>query len=455
MGDIYGKHGNGDIFVKNSSNSPVLPLNTSKSEVYGGSIEVLESKHSFNNKSEVRETIFHDELGPDRPFHETLTAIKKDPRLDLACETYIQMILGKGFRVTATKDSISELVNDWLERIGFDEMLEDGLYSYLGTGNWIVEKSPDNKEFVEIPITTMASVDRTAKGKIKRYVQHVNNKDIFYKPDEIIHFKLTNVARESFARGLFHSILSDYQDPRTGITYDSPLIQMKEIEDAMAEIFKGNADPTTMFYFADAGEQFIKTQADNLKKMKKGSKIVTDKQFEVKVIEASNGSKYDGYIEHMQRDLLEPGSKFPLQFFNAGFTARASSESTDSVLIRKVKRIQKRLADQIKRMMIIPFLEENKKSIKLKDLQAFFETPIKQEVTVTDTITAFRDNIIRRSEARKWFIENTTVAKFIDQEDMVDEPPITSVTPTNQMTDNREEEEESIHRKKDRKKKKK
>ena len=459
--DIYGKRGNGTIFVRNSPNMPVLPKNTVKTEKYEGSISVIEGKHSFNNKSEVKDTTFHDELEPDRPFHETLTAVKKDPRLDLACETYIQMILGKGFRVTAKNESISDLVNEWLEDMGFNESLEDGLYSYIATGNWIVERSPSDDEFVEIPITTIASIDRKANGKIKRYIQHVNDKDIFFKPSEINHFKLTNVAKEPFARGLFHSILSDYMDPDTGNVYRSPLINMKEMEDAMAEIFKGNADPTTMFYFEDAGEQFIKTQADNLKKMKKGAKIVTDKKFEVKIIEASNGGKYESYVEHMQKDLLEPGSKFPLQFFNAGFTARASSESTDSVLIRKVKRIQKRLSDQIKRMMIMPFLESKGKTVKLQDLQAFFETPTKQEATVPDMITAFRDNILRRSEVRKWFIENTTAASFINQTDMLDEPPITSVTPTDQMQDNRddpdtnEDEEEAIHRKKDRKKKKK
>ena len=206
----------------------------------------------------------------------------------------------------------------------------------------------------------------------------------------------------------------------------------------MPKIFEGHADPTVMFHFADAGEQFIKTQADALKKMKHGSKIVTDKEFNVKVIESSGNSKFEGYIEHIQRDLLEPGSKFPLQFFNAGFTARASSESTDSVLTRKVKRIQARLANQIKLKMVLPYLKARGKNIKAKDIQIFFETPQKQEATIADVTTSFRDNIIRRSEARRWFVNNSSVD--INENDMADEPPITSVTPTNQMKDNRTQE---------------
>ena len=414
-----------------------MPKKRAKKDAYSGTIKVLET---FNNKSEVNQSDWQDELAPDKPFKDTLDAINKDGRLNLAIETYNQMILGKGLKVTAKNEKIQDMVNEWLDEAGFDEFLEDGIHSYLATGNWIIEKSPTYDEFVEVPITTVRSITRNAKGQIKRYVQHVNEKDIFFKPTELVHFKLTNVAREPFARGLFHSILSDYEDPRTGDVYDSPLIQMKQIEDAMPKIFQGHADPTVMFHFEDAGEQFIKSQADALKKMQKGSKIVTDKAFDVKVIETAGNSKFEGYIEHMQRDLLEPGSKFPLQFFNAGFTARAASESTDSVLIRKVKRIQVRLANQIKRNCIMPYLRTRGKRIKSKDIQVFFESPQKQEASIDNVITSYRDNILRRSEARKWLIDNTNVK--IDQTDMDDEPPITSVTPTDQMQDNREEPQE-------------
>ena len=86
----------------------------------------------------------------------------------------------------------------------------------------------------------------------------------------MVHFKLSNVSKEIWGRGIFHSILSDYLDPRTGTTYDSPLIQMKQIENSMAEIFHAYASPLLMFQFEDAGEDFIRQQADALKKAKPG-----------------------------------------------------------------------------------------------------------------------------------------------------------------------------------------
>ena len=418
--------------------TPVLPKTTPIKDKYEGSIRVIEK---FNQKSELNQSDWRDELSPDRAFVETLDAINQDPRLNLSNETYIQMVLGKGLRVTAKKSSIADMVMDWFDEINWDEQLEDALYSYLGCGNMFFEHDPSYKEYVEVPITTIQSIIRDKKGNIKYFLQHVNNQDINLKPSEVTQFKLTNVAREPFGRGLHHSVLAKYTNPETGEVYDSPLIQMKKMEDAMPKIFEGHADPTVMFHFADAGEQFIKTQADALKKMKHGSKIVTDKEFDVKIIESSGNSKFEGYIEHIQRDLLEPGSKFPLQFFNAGFTARASSESTDSVLTRKVKRIQSRLANQIKLKMVIPHLQLRGKNIKPQDIQLFFETPQKQEATIADVTTSFRDNLIRRSEARKWFISNTSID--INEEDMNDEAPITSVTPTNQFQDVRQPENTS------------
>jgi hypothetical protein len=432
-----------DIFtVKKTisgSKTPVLPRNTPVKEKYEGSIRVLEA---FNQKSEVNQSDWQDELAPDRPFIETINAINQDPRLNLSNETYIQMVLGKGLRVTAKKENIADMVTEWWDDIQWDEQLEDALYSYLGCGNMFFEHDPTYKEYVEVAVTTIQSIVRGKKGDVKYYLQHVNDQDIKLRPNEVTQFKLTNVSREAFGRGLHHSVLSTYTNPDTGDVYDSPLIQMKKMEDAMPKIFEGHADPTVMFHFADAGEQFIKTQADALKKMKHGSKIVTDKEFDVKVIESSGNSKFEGYIEHIQRDLIEPGSKFPLQFFNAGFTARAASESTDSVLTRKVKRIQARLANQIKIKMVIPFLKARGKNIKAKDIQIFFETPQKQEATITDVTTSFRDNLIKRSEARKWFINNSSID--INENDMKDEAPITSVTPTNQLQDTREPENTSI-----------
>jgi hypothetical protein len=436
MGDIYSSSRQ-----STTNKAKSLPRVTKKQPEYVGTLSVLES---FDHKSEVNQSDYTTEFTPDRPFTEMIEAINKDPRLDMSRETYAQMIMGSGLKIKISKRSTQDLVNEWLSEIRFEEMLEDGLYSYVGVGNLLWEKAPKNADFVEIPIDTIKSIIRDKKGNIKSYIQYVNNKEIAIPAKDVIHFKLSNVSREIWGRGIFHSILSDYEDPRSGKTYDSPLIQMKEIEDSMAEIFHSYASPLLMFQFEDAGEDFIRQQADALKKAKPGMKIVTDKPFKVEKFEVNGNAKFDGYVEHLQKDVIEPGSKFPLQFFNAGFTARAASESTDSVLIRKVKRIQKRLGLQIRDEVIIPFLRGIGNKTKAEDITIVFEFESKAEMTVPDAVTLYRDNGIKRSELRQYLLKTT--ALDIDQTDMSDLPPITSVTPTNKLTSDKTNDNNVVER---------
>lgn len=430
----------GDIFTSNKQptvyRAPTLPKINQNSIKNHGTVEVFES---FTSKSEVNQSDYNTNLVPTRPFAEMNDAINKDPRLDMARETYVQMILGTGMQVKIKKKTTENLVKDWLYKIGFETILEDGLYSYVGVGNLLLETNDDNSDFVEIPIDTMKAIIRDKKNSIKKYIQSVNNKDIPLPADSVIHLKLSNVSKEVWGRGIFHSILSDYTDPRTGKVYDSPLIQMKEIENAMAEIFNAYASPLMMFQFEDAGEDFIREQAEKLKNAKPGMKIVTDKPFKVETFEVNGNAKFDGYVEHLQRDVIEPGSKFPLQFFNAGFTARAASESTDSVLLRKVKRIQQRLGIEIRDKIVMPYLKKIGNKTKADDITIVFETISQNDLQIADAVVLYRDNGIKRSELRQYLSRSTTLP--IDQEDMEDLPPITSVTPTDKLHTNKNQDQ--------------
>ena len=70
--------------------------------------------------------------------------------------------------------------------------------------------------------------------------------------------------------------------------------------------------------------------------------------------------------------------------FNAGFTARASSETTDSVVLRKIKRIQRRLSEQIKHDIIDPMLKMSKIDPDKADVSVIFETESKFELSAED-----------------------------------------------------------------------
>jgi len=394
-------------------------------------IKVLEA-HEFSHLSEVSESDRFGDSQPARPFTEMMDIIDRDPRLQLALDTYVQMILGSGIKIKAQKKKIEKKIREWFDDIDFEEKLEDAIYSYVGAGNMFWEIEPKlGSDFVEIPVDTIVGIDRDRKGHIKNYIQFVNDREKNLKPNNIIQFKFTNSRQELWGRGLFHAVINDFTDPQTHIRYQAPIFAMKDIEDGLVKIIKSYASPIMMFHFKDAGESFIEKQGDVLKKARPGAKILTDKEFDVKIFEAKGDSKFDKYIEHIQRDVIEPGSQFPLQFFNAGFTARAASESTDSVLIRKIKRIKKRLTNELKEKFVFPYISKIDKTIKKDDFELIFEFDDKTEFDINHLVTLFRDNGIRRSELRQNLLKKTSIE--IDPDDMEDLLPITSVTPTNDL----------------------
>ena len=394
-------------------------------------LKVLQEK-AFTSNSDITESNIYNDSQPDRPFAEQMYIIDHDSRLQLSEETYIQMVFGSGIAVKSEKKRLVTKIKDWFDEINFEQKIEDGLPSYLGVGNLLLEVEPKTlSDFVEIPISTIKSIVRNKKGKVSNYIQYVNNMQKELPPDNIKHLKLTNSQREVWGRGLYHAIINKFTDPTTGEVYDAPIFAMKKAEDGITRIIQNYSSPTQMFYFEDAGENFIEKQADDLRKARPGAKILTDKKFEVETFEVEGNNKFDGYIEHMQKNILEPGIQFPLGFFNAAFTARAASETSDSVMIRKVKRIQRRLAHQLKEQIILPYLRKTDKSIKESDFDISFEFDEKIDFDINQLVVLFRDNGIRRSELRQNISKKTNLD--INLDDMEDELPITSVTPTDRF----------------------
>ena len=366
---------------------------------------------------------------PEVNFEDLFYVNDHDARLSLASDTYVQLILGSGLKVKTQNEKAKKKINKWLKATQFERKLEDATHSLVVTGNAIFEKYPLLADLVEVDITTVKEIIRDSHGKVLKYIQEVDGEQNELKPKDLIHFKLSNRHREGWGRGLFQSVAATRIID--GVNEPSPITSMWKVENAMVKIFESYASPMMLIHFADAGEQFIEKQADAFKQAKPGAKILTDKEFDVKVFEVNPASKFDKYIEHLQQDVVEVGSQFPLQMFNAGFTARASSETTDSVVLRKIKRIQRRLSEQIKQEIIDPMLKMSKIDPDKADISIIFETESKFELSADDIQKLFEKGTITRDEVREYLKKNTIID--LDDTKDGDEPPITSVTPTNDL----------------------
>lgn len=371
---------------------------------------------------------------PEVKFSKIFYLNDHDSRLYLSSDTYVQLILGSGMVISGDKPATVKKVKKWIEDNYIEEKIEDGAHSYVITGNLIYEllKAKNGKKILDIEeadITTIISAERNRANKVLSYTQYVNNKEKQIKAEHLAHLKFTNRRQELWGRSLFQSIISPKEI--NGELVDSAVEEMWAVEHAMVKIFQSYASPIMMIHFKDVGEDFIKDKQQEFKKIKPGAKILTDKEFEAKVFEVNPASKFDKYIEHLEKDVIQAGGQFASQILTAGFTARASSESASDIIKLKIKRIQRRFGLQIKKLIIDRWLDSIGIDSKEANIQINFQFDSESVLTIQDVIGLFEKGTMRRSEVRKYIADNTDVE--IDMNDMEDTLPITSVTPTNDL----------------------
>lgn len=367
---------------------------------------------------------------PERDFEEICYVVDHDSRLALSNDTWAELLLGSGIVVDGVNKETVQKIKDYFEDINFEEKLEDGVQNfYIKTGNMMFEKAKLMADLVEVDMRTIKGAKSDTKGNIDFYVQKVNNKEIQLKSDDIIHFRFSARTGDIWGKPLANSIIQ--RRIVDGRERNSPVEDMWEVENAMIKIFQSYASPMMMINFKDAGETFIKQIEKKMKKAGQGAKILTDKEFEAKVFEVNPASKFDKYIEHLEKDVIESGGQFATQMLTAGFTARASSESASDVIKLKVKRKQNRLGKQIKTYIVDPYLAIIGKDPKKEKITISFQFETEEALSMQDIQALYEKGTLRRSEVRKHLAKNTTIE--IDNDDMSDTPPITSVTPTNKL----------------------
>lgn len=383
-------------------------------------------------KSEVNFNQWAEGSKPEVSFAKIFYLNDHDSRLYLASDTYTQLILGSGMVISGKNQKAVLALEKWIEDNYIEEKVEDGCHSYVIVGNVCFELIRKGKRVVdidEIDITTMIGAKRDKTGAVLSYTQHVNDKDIEIEASDVAHLRLTSRRQEMWGRALAQSIVT----PKSvnGKLIESSVEEMWSIEDSMVKIFKSYASPMMMIQFEDVGEDFIEDKQQEFKKMGAGAKIITDKAFKAEVFEVNPASKFDKYIEHMEKDVIEAGTQFASQILTAGFTARASSESASDIIKLKIKRIQRRFGLGLKKQIFDLVLEGLGFNPKIVDIKVDFQFDSESVLSIQDVTALFEKGTIKRSEVRKYLAENTDVK--IDMTDMEDTLPITSVTPTDKM----------------------
>jgi len=383
-------------------------------EFWNGTIEEVSKPTAKIVKSE-----FVRERPEDVTFERLMRYHDATPQIQIAVSSYSELITGTDMVVTTEDQKAKDFLDEWIRRTGFYDKFEGLVQTLLITGNALLEKlDKQNIEDVEeVDMTTIMAKKRTDVGELEWYEQRqqmgkiVQLKDV----DKFIEFNLTHYSKQAWGRSLFYPLAI----PRTtGFRTTAPLVEVLwGIEDAFAGIITNNAYPITTITYPGANDEYLEKEAERWRRYKPGDKRVQKIKPEIEFFETLAQSKYTDYVTHMEK-VVELGTQFPHDILTGDFTSRASSETTETIVMKKVRGFQRYLSNKLKTKLFNIILEQNGFNPEEVHLEISFTAQNVVELEPDQVAKLFTDGVISLKEVRDWFAAN--VGMELDDKEMDD-----------------------------------
>lgn len=357
---------------------------------------------------------------PEVTFAQLMNYYERTPQIKLAVDYINGMIFGTDLIINVDQayEKAKEILEKWNAKVGFYEKLESLGITFLVCGNALLEKLSEKtmNDVAEVDMSTIVGKHRDESGlRVQYYVQQVPG----YPPKQLgeeykdkagnidahirfVEFNLTNYSRKDWGRSLFYS---GAVPRKVNGVFVKPLIEdFWEIEDAMSRIFHNFASPMMFVTYENADKDFIDKKIQEFKKLKPGDALIGTRKPEFDIIESDARAKFDKFIDHMDSS-FEVMTQFSNQLFTAGYTARASSQTTHDLINKTVRKIQKYICDKIKNEIYKPILIINgykEDDINKMNMVISFENDDFTEFIPQDIVNMVMNGIMTPNEARNW-----------------------------------------------------
>ena len=275
-------------------------------------------------------------------------------------------------------------------------------------GNSLLEKldKATTEDVQEVDMTTIMSKKRDEFGRLEFYEQRQEMGKLvkLVDTDKFIEFNLTHYSNQDWGRSLFYSLAI----PRTtGFRTTAPLVEiMWGMEDAMGAMLLNNAYPIVTITYPGANDEYLEKEAERWRRFKPGDKRVQKIKPEIEFFETNPASKYTDYVNHMEK-VFELGTQFPHDILTGDFTSRASSETTETIVMKRVRGFQRYLCTKLKRELFEVILEQNGFNPEDEELEISFTAQNVVELEPDQVMKLFTDKAISLKEVRDWFMKNT------------------------------------------------
>ena len=104
---------------------------------------------------------------------------------------------------------------------------------------------------------------------------------------------------------------------------------------------------------------------------------------------------------------FELGTQFPHDIMTGDFTSRASSETTETIVMKKVRGYQRYITNKLKKELFEPLLEQNGFNTQDAELEISFTAQNIVELLPDQVLLLFTSGVITLEEVRDWYQSNT------------------------------------------------
>jgi|TARA_R100001530_G_scaffold62534_2_gene45016 SPP1 gp7 family putative phage head morphogenesis protein len=240
---------------------PVVESVKSEPLMYVDESQAVKSEHiteMFKGLTDKTDVLFPSELGEEHPFNlETIELIyRKVGFVNGAINKFVDFMVS-GFYVTSKDAAAKEIIEQWMQDVGFDSILRKWILEAFVKGTGYVELGEGDDDIIDsikVLDSKFMFIQRDETGKIEGYKQFIgmtdafsstNNEVIDFTTEEVAHFSLNGIGDMAYGLGLIypaHTIIEDVLQAKN----DMYLLMKRKANSPMIVKYVGNKDGTML-----------------------------------------------------------------------------------------------------------------------------------------------------------------------------------------------------------------
>ncbi len=271
---------------------------------------------------------------------------REDSEVHAAVNVLADMTVGVGYYTESENERAKEIVDDFAELVGLDQILLNVvksmfIYGFCPVERYLVKGPPKGKLKLKLLPARTVHVLRDRKGKILGYKQKLDGHIVNFKPREIVWFVYNQVGVSPYGTSIVSPILSlvkakaqtHVDMPKIIHRYSSPLTVWETAADVSAlKDAITDREPNEDIFLGHVGKDDVRFKA----------------------VEIDPRGRFTEYIKDIEEGILE-GLQAPLLRYLRNAT-EASAKTMLEVIGRHVQGVQRYVKRVVERQVFTPLL---------------------------------------------------------------------------------------------------